>query len=53
MELTQELIEQQKLSYIQKRDQLMNDIAAYNGAIQDCDYWLSQLEAPKPDEPVT
>jgi hypothetical protein len=50
MELTKEQIEQQKASYIQQRDALTNQIAAYNGAIQDCDYWLEQLKVSPPPE---
>lgn len=27
-----------------ERDQLRNNLVAYEGAIQDCNYWLEQLE---------
>lgn len=29
-----------------ERDQLRNNLVAYEGAIQDCKYWLEQMETP-------
>lgn len=33
----------------QERDQLRNNLIAYEGAIQDCRHWLEQLEKDEQD----
>lgn len=34
----------------QERDQLKANLIAYDGAIQDCNYWLSELDQVKEEE---
>ena len=60
MELTKQQIESKRAEYVAQKQQTQNDVnqaqvrlVMFDGAIQDCDYWLSQLEsteAPQPSE---
>jgi hypothetical protein len=54
MELTKEQLEAKRTEYVNQKQQAQADlnnsqfrIALFEGAIQDCDYWISQLEPPK------
>jgi len=42
--LTKEMIEQRLAKLKAEREQLIANLNAYNGAIQDCEYWLSVLD---------
>ena len=51
MELTKESIETKRAEYSNQKQQAQLDrdnaqlrIVMFDGAIQDCDYWLAQLE---------
>ena len=44
MEITRELIEQRKAEYEQMKARLISDLDATVGAIQDCEYWLGELD---------
>lgn len=46
--ITREAVEKRLASLDQSRLQLMADLNATNGAIQDCKYWLERLDA-KPE----
>ena len=39
--VTQEAIEQRLAALRAQREQLILNVNAYNGAIEDCEYWLS------------
>jgi hypothetical protein len=43
--MTKEQIEARKAQLIQIRDETLSSFNAIVGAINDCDYWLAQLEA--------
>jgi hypothetical protein len=44
-------LKKRKAEYEDKRQQLIMDANAYGGAVQDCDYWIAELEkADKPKE---
>lgn len=34
----------------QERTNLFNNLNAYNGAIEDCKYWLSQFDKLEPEK---
>ena len=44
--MTREIIEARLAQLIAERDNLIANINLCLGAIQDCQYWLSQLDAP-------
>jgi hypothetical protein len=51
MQLTKEIIEAKKAEYLIQKQQAQTDrdnaqlrLIIFDGAIQDCDYWLTQLE---------
>lgn len=44
--IIREAIEARLADLKAQRDQLIANINACGGAIQDCEYWLSQLDAP-------
>jgi len=55
MDITREALEARKQDLLnggqmiaQRIEQLKADLQATTGAIQDCDYWLEQLDAPAP-----
>ena len=41
--ITREMVEKRLEQLTAERDQLVANLQAYNGAIQDCEYWLNQL----------
>lgn len=45
MDVTREQIEQRKAILQNDLQQAQANLYAIQGAIQDCDYWLAQLEA--------
>lgn len=58
--MTKEQVQTRLAQLTTEREQLRASLAAYEGAIQDCNYWLQQLETPQPSvevqpvaEPVT
>jgi len=42
--LTKEKIEQRLAKLKAEREQLLANLNAYNGAIQDCEYWLGLID---------
>ena len=44
MDITREQIVRRKDQLIRAREELQANLQAYNGAIQDCDYWLGVVE---------
>lgn len=42
--ITVELIQERLAALRQQRDQVMAQLRTYDGAIMDCEYWLSVLE---------
>ena len=42
--ISKEIIEKRKADLIQGMEQKRAEMNAMVGAIQDCDYWISQLE---------
>ncbi len=51
--MNRQQVEERLESLQEQRSELMRNLAAYNGAIQDCEYWLTVLdkEEVKPDDP--
>ena len=45
--ITREMIEKRREQLIAERDQLIVNLQAYSGAIQDCEYWLNQFAEVK------
>ena len=43
MAITKEALEQRRKSLAEQFEKLKSDSAAVFGAIQDCNYWLSEL----------
>jgi hypothetical protein len=43
--MNREQVEKRKAELLQGLEELKANIVATNGAIQDCDYWLAQLDA--------
>ena len=43
--MTKEQIEARKAELMATRDQLIGQLNATEGALQDCDYWIAQLNA--------
>jgi outer membrane murein-binding lipoprotein Lpp len=59
MEITRESVEQRRLelqsdieTLLAQQASLTNKINAFHGAVQDCDFWLAQIEAPEPAKVV-
>jgi len=48
--ITREMVEQRLAQLKAERDQLVANLNAYNGAIQDCEYWLSLLKEDGGDD---
>jgi len=44
--MNKEQIEDRLKTLTSEREQLKNNLIAYEGAMQDCKYWLEQLEKP-------
>jgi hypothetical protein len=44
MEITKETVQKRLQALIQKRDELTANVNAYNGAIEDCQYWLGEIQ---------
>jgi len=42
--ITREMIEARKQQLEAERDELIAKLHAYTGALQDCEYWLEQIE---------
>ena len=51
--MTKDKLETRIKTLENERDQMKNAIHIYDGAIQDCKHWLSQLEAPVEEAPET
>lgn len=47
--MTKEQIQDRIKALVKERDQLVGTLHAFEGAIQDCNYWLQQLETPVAD----
>jgi len=48
------MIEQRIVLLKEKREHFVAEVQALTGAIQDCEFWLSQLaEKPMPQEELT
>lgn len=45
--ITREQIEARLQQLQADREKLIGNLSAYNGAIEDCQYWLGQLDAPE------
>ena len=52
--ITKEMIEERLATLTSERDQLINNVNAYNGAIQDAQYWIEKLngQVSKEDQSV-
>lgn len=50
MELTKERVEERKKALEEQKLQAIGVVHAIEGAIQDCDFWLSELESVKEDK---
>lgn len=48
--ITCEMLEKRIELLMTERDHLQAQVHAFTGAIQDCEYWLKQLEEEKKDE---
>ena len=48
--INKELIEARKKELIESKQNLIDQINAHNGALADCDYWLSFLEQSEQKE---
>jgi hypothetical protein len=48
--MTKEQLEKRKADLIASLEQQKANLHATDGAIQECDYWLAQLDV-KPEEP--
>jgi len=44
------MIDDRKRQLERERDELIAKLHAYTGALQDCEYWLSQLDEDKSNE---
>lgn len=42
--ITLEMMQERLANLQEERDQLQKNLYAYDGAIQDCQYWIGQLE---------
>jgi len=42
--ITREMVLERLAKLKEERDQLIANLNAYNGAIEDCEYWLSVLD---------
>ena len=42
--ITKSQVEERRAQLVAERDQHIANISAYNGAIEDCDFWLQVLE---------
>lgn len=48
--MTKEQVQERLDTLTKERDQLKTTLLAYEGAIQDCNYWLQQLSPPEKTE---
>ncbi len=48
--VTREAIEKRMAELENERNHLINKLQAITGALQDCAYWLEQLEQPEEPE---
>lgn len=48
MEISRQALEQRKEQLLKDKGELIATLQATDGAIQDCDYWLSVLEQETP-----
>lgn len=44
--MTKEKIQERLKTLENEREQMKTTLIAYEGAIQDCKYWLEQMETP-------
>lgn len=51
--MTKEQIQERLKTLITERTQVHINLLAYDGAIQDCNYWLTQLDISAPTETET
>jgi len=42
--ITREMIEERKAEMVRNRQQAIASVNAFNGAIEDCDFWLETLK---------
>ena len=42
--MNKQLLQERMEKLIKERRALVDNVNAYNGAIEDCNYWLKQLE---------
>ena len=50
MAITQEVVEERLRELHEQRAQALATLNACEGAIQDCEFWLAQLDKEVPDE---
>ena len=57
-ELTKEIVESKRVEYANNKQQAQIDlnnaqyrVALFQGAIEDCDFWLSQIAKPNDQTP--
>ena len=48
--MNRELLEKRLVELVEQRDQMIANINLVLGAIQDCEYWLSQIDEPQQPE---
>jgi hypothetical protein len=51
--ITKDAIEQRIATLLAEREQLVANVLAHDGAIQDCRWFLEQLEAGEANSPAT
>lgn len=50
MTITREQVEARMEAMLKKRAELRENLAALDGALQDCEFWLAVLAARPPEE---
>jgi hypothetical protein len=46
--ITREMIEERKAEMVRNRQKAIASVSAFNGAIEDCDFWLETLNPQSP-----
>lgn len=50
--MTREKLDERLKNLIQERDNVKSAMAAYEGAIQDCQYWIAELDKQSEEDKV-